>query len=60
MACDKRQNCFRSCLKLKIKLIAGIQESNARKALYTDCIEEDADHVPACLKQPFEELTHLF
>ena len=46
--------------ELKIKLIAGLQESNSRKALYTDCIEDDADHVPACMKRPFEELSHLF
>ena len=46
--------------EVRIKLISGLQESNARKALYTDCIEDDADYVPACMKLPFEELTHFF
>ena len=49
-----------SVKELKIKLISGLQESNTRKALYADCVEDDADHVPACMKQPFEELTHLY
>ena len=46
--------------EIKIELISKIQGNNSQKALYNKAIEDDAEHVPACMKKPFEELRHLF
>ena len=46
--------------ELKIELISKLQGDNAAKLMYTRCIEEDADTVPASLKGPFAELNMLF
>ena len=46
--------------ELKIELISRLQGDNMRKKMYTKCIEDDADTVPACLKGPFDELRSLF
>ena len=46
--------------ELKIELISKLQGDNAAKLMYTRCIEEDADTVPASLKGPFAELNILF
>ena len=46
--------------ELRTELLSKLQGSNAKKMMYTKCIEEDADTVPACMKLPFEELNHLF
>ena len=45
--------------ELKIEMISRLQGSNMSKTVYNKSIEDDAS-APPCLKQPFEELEHLF